>query len=499
MQYIIMGATVLILVINVLVGLGRGFSRGLLRLLTLLVALVGAFVLAGVLADRASVTLVDGVHEMAASDPQFAAFLEENDIVGDAVGALAHMLAAPILFLVAYIVLKLLTWVVYLILRVCFSVGKPKGVLLNLGGGLCMGLAAGLIGVLVFVTPVMGYTQLFSQTIEQADSLTQRAGDLGLEEYNEQYITPASTAPVASELYEGVGKHLFRSLSSAEWEGEKAYLEDEWFAVIGVADQAAVLVERPVAEYGETESAAIHNMAAGVGQSKMLSAISSGLFNGVSNAWLSNQPFLGVERPQSGDENMDIILNGFFRVFATTDPALIGGDLESFADLFDLMVKYEVFAQISSGEEGDLAAYLVTSGFFDEVKELLDTTPRLEPVAVAISDAGMRVLVRQLGDPANYAETCKELMDDISTTLKAVTDESGQVNTEALSNQLTTVFAEHDVNVDADTTDLIAKGVADEFTPEELTTLTVEEMTDRLIGRLGDVENIDTLIAENAA
>lgn len=496
MQYIILGVTVLIMLVNVLVGLRRGFSRGLLRLITLLISAVAAFVAARSLAATVAQRVVPALEKAVAADPDFAAFLQENPAIGQSAGALTQMLIAPLLFLLLYIVFKIITLVVFWIL--CIFVRKTKFFAFRWAWGAVFGALAGVIGVLVFVTPVMGYTQLFGSTITEAESLSGAMAEMELDEYNEKYIVPASAAPVASQIYNGVGSKVFRGLTTVKWNENEIELASEWAAVIEVVDNAAAFSKRPVAEYGTAESEAAHAMVKGVEDSHLLSSLAGGALNGISNAWLSGEAFMGIEKPQTGDESVDIILNGLLRVFSTTSPEIIGEDLENFADIFDLFIKYQVFSKIG-GDSDELVIHLSTSGFLAEARELLASSERMKPVVDAISDAGMRLLVRELGDPAKYLEEHKELLDDMSNVLKGAVNEAGEIDKTAMSSGLQSVLAEKQVDVPAEAVDIIAEGLADEFTVDELNTLTTDELTDRLITRFGDVENLDELLQEQPA
>lgn len=500
MQFIILGITVFILVVNVLVGMSRGLGRGLLRLGTLLVALVGAFFLAKLIAGSAAERIEPMLADILASNPDAAGFLAANPVVADSAIVLARMLVTPLIFLLCYVALKMITWVVYLILRAIFRVKKSKLVPFRWAGGAAAGFAAGLIGVLVFITPVLGYTTLVSRTVEEAESFSGVASSLSLNEYNEQYIKPASEAPVAKQLYSGIGAKMFQGLTTVNWDGADVTLETEWFAVIDVVDNASALGKRPVAEYGAAESAAVHNMAAGVDRSRLLSGIGGGAVNGIANSWLDGKDFMGVGKPATGDESVDVVMNGLLKVLATTDPQIIGEDLEMFADLFDLFIKYELFSKIDEGGSTDaLVTHLATSGFLEEARAMLKSNPRLEPVTTAISDVGMRMLVRHLGDPAKYLEEHGALMDSMSGVLKSAVKEDGSMDMPALTQNLNTVFAENNVSVPDSATDIIAQGLADEFTPEELKTLSVDEVTNRMILRFSSTENIGQYIGADSA
>lgn len=498
MQYIVLGATALILVLNVLVGMRRGFSRGLLRLITLVISAVAAFFSAKAAAASVAQRAVPALEQAVASDPDFAAFLQDNPVVGQSMGALTQMLIAPLLFLLFYILFKIVTLVLFWIL--CIFVKKTRFFAFRWVWGAAFGALAGVIGILVFVTPVMGYTQLLSNTITEAESLSASAAELELDAYNEKYITPASTAPVASQIYNGVGNKLFHGLTTVKWQENDIDLASEWAAVIEVADNAAAFSKRPVAEYGTAESEAAHAMAKGVEESQLLSSLSGGALNGISNAWLSGEAFMGIQKPNTGDESVDIILNGLLRVFSTTSPEIIGEDLEYFADIFDLFIKYQVFSKIGAeGGTDELVIHLSTSGFLTEARALLAANERMKPVVDAISDAGMRLLVRELGDPAKYLEEHKELIDNMSNVLKDAVDEEGQIDKAAVSDGLQSVLAEKQVEVPAEAVDIIAEGLADEFTADELTTLTTDELTDRLISRFGSVDNLDQILAAQPA
>jgi hypothetical protein len=498
LQYIILGVTVLIMALNVLVGLRRGFSRGLLRLITLLISAVAAFVCAKSLAASVAQSVVPALEQAVASDPDFAAFLQNNPVIGQSAGALTQMLVAPLLFLLLYIVFKIITLVVFWIL--CVFVKKTKFFAFRWVWGAAFGALAGLIGVLVFVTPVMGYTQLFGNTITEAESLNTAMAEMELDEYNEKYITPASAAPVASQIYNGIGSKVFSGLTTVKWNESEIELAKEWDAVIEVVDNAAAFSKRPVAEYGTAESEAAHAMAKGVEESQLLSSLAGGALNGISNAWLSGEAFMGIEKPQTGDESVDIILNGLLRVFSTTSPELVGEDLENFADIFDLFIKYQIFSKIGAeGGTDQLVTHLSTSGFLAEARAMLASSERMKPVVDAISDAGMRLLIRELGDPAKYLEEHKELLDNMSNVLKDAVNEEGQIDKAAVSDGLQSVLAEKQVEVPAEAVDIIAEGLADEFTADELNTLTVDELTDRLISRFGNVENLDAVLAAQPA
>ena len=492
MQYIILAITALILIVNTLSGMRKRLSRALLRFATLLVAVVAAFFLAKAFSPVLAERFLPVLEQFFTSGSE--SLLQSNPDLALALSALAQMMVTPLLFVLCYIVMKLLTFVAYIFLKI--FVKKTRTPLIGRLGGAACGFLCGLVGVLVFITPTLGYTDLLSRTVDETAALAETSAafqELKLTDYNEKYIKPAANTPVAGALYRGIGSKLFSGLTTVDCEGKTAKLETEWFAVLHVAENASKLISTPAAQYGETESAAAHAMAQGVDESILLSSVSGGAFSGVSGAWLQNESFAGIAKPQMGDESVDIILNGFLRVFSTTNKDLIGKDLDFFADVFDLLIKHGVFAKIGSGSTDDLVVHLATSGFLGDARQLLIETPRMQPVVDSISDAGMRLLVRELGDPAQYLQQHGELMNNISNALKNCSTD-GRIDVSKATDEINQALAAKSISVPAEATEIIATGLADEFTAEELATLSTAEITDRVVARLGSVENISALI-----
>ena len=75
-------------------------------------------------------------------------------------------------------------------------------------------------------------------------------------------------------------------------------------------------------------------------------------------------------------------------------------------------------------------------------------------------------------------------------------DAEGNINTEVLTDRMNTALAEHDITVPEEATQIIADALAEEFTGEELTSLTIADITDRLIEHLSDLPDLDQLIGD---
>ena len=489
MGAILIIVSLVILLSNVLFGALRGTGRSTLRLGTLVVAVFLAFFLATGLASAMSGLLAPVLEDLLSSNETLAEFVQTNPEMPALIRALSEMLVAPILFLICYMLLKLLTFILYFILRKVLRIkgARKAGSFL---GGAGVGLVIGLIGLVVFATPVVGYADFADRTVTALadDGENTAVGELA--EYDQDYIKPMAQTPVARLAYVVVGDTLFDSLTTTEWNGADTSLETEWFAIVNIVGDAEVLTEKPIAEYGPQESEAIHTMIAHIGESRIVTYLGGNTLSGMAQAFLDGRPFFGIEAPAMEDANAQLILNGLLRVFATTTPELFESDLELFADLFDLLIKHRILAAFTEGEGGDadFVERMVFSGFLDEVNALIRSSERMRPVSVAIGDVGMNILIDQLGLPEEYRENHAQLMDDMSVALQEAVSDDGMISVEKLQAGLNEAFADSGVEITESTAEVIANGLSEEFTPDELKDLTVDQITDRLIERFGSVE-----------
>lgn len=486
MQVLVLLVVLFIVLLNALFGLIRGLNRSAVRFGTLVIAAVGAFFLARWLGGVVGAKALTAFETALLSNPEFAATLQNAPEVKEAVVAVVHMLVAPILFLALYAILKLITLILYRVLLGCFMIEGPKNRIICRLGGVLMGILSGVIGAVVFLTPVLGYTETVSHALsvigegstdEEEDSMA------SLYSYNEEFLATAADGPLVCVLYDTAGARLFGSLTTVTWNEQEVKLENEMDAILSVGTGISSLSKTPIHEYGAAEQAALSRMSKAVGESPMLSAFATGTLRAAAQSWLEGKTFINTERPASGD-NGDVILNAFLEVFSTETTETFSKDLDSFSELFGLLVKHDMFALLAEdAEEGAFVDKLATSDFMDEADALLARNDRMTPVSESFHDVGMRLLVRELGLPADYAEDHPELMDQMATHLREAVEDHA-VNEDALAADLKVLMQNEQISITDSAVELIAGGFADLFTVEELETLTNEQITARMTDRL---------------
>ena len=103
----------LILLYNVFVAFCRGTRKTVIRLTTVAIAAVGAFFVARIGAEQFVQLMLTMLQDALPSEPAMADLLASDGSAGAAVVVMVQMLSAPLLFLSAYILLKLILIIPY--------------------------------------------------------------------------------------------------------------------------------------------------------------------------------------------------------------------------------------------------------------------------------------------------------------------------------------------------------------------------------------------------
>lgn len=497
MSFILPAVCLLIIAADLLFAFGRGFTKTLIRLATVVLSAALSFFIAPAVAGKIGPKVMEALRNL----PEAASFLsyfEEHAEAADAMTLFCRMLVAPALFLALYLIFKLVTLAVYAILSALFGkTGGKHRLLALLPGALCA-----VIGVSVFLVPVMGYLTVSDRVMTISERLATEtkgagggagstgggaastggeAGSTGGGEApafdaakaREKYLSPMLHAPVVSGLYEKAGAKLFIRLSGGKIGGEQTDLLREIGALSDVLSDFSVLRNKQMTAYGETEAAAVSATVTHLSASPMLKTTLAGFLSGAAKNWQAGEAFLGMQKPSMG-ANGDIVLSGFLTVFETTDSEKLPGDLTSFSNIFNLMVEYRVFERLGEDSgEGNFLLELEASGFLSELEKELDANPRMQPVKDAIYKAATRALIEQLGVNENFKEACAPVLADLTTALRATPrTEKGGFEREALKENISAALAKNEITLSDTLTDLVGQGVDGFFAGREVTDLT---------------------------
>ena len=476
MQMLMTLAVVAILAFGVFWGFIRKMHRTLFRFFFLLIAMGLAFLLAKLFSPVVSGYVFETLKSMGGEEIGDLMAHEETAAL---IEALCRIIAAPFLFLAFYMILKPITWIPYKIFAILFGVRGPR--FLGRLSGAAAGLLCGLVGLVVFVTPVFGYMTLVDDVMERV---------MDEEEMSEKLapILEMTETPVAKQVYSLLGEPLFNALTSTTLDDEKITLRDEVESVIVVVEDATVLLDKSPEEYGKPETDALKKLSSDVGHSHIVSTLLSSFLSEAADSWLKGEEAFGVPKPDMG-KDMEGIMDAFLGVFVTSNSQNIESDLNTFASVFELFIEHDMLVMLSDeGETVDFVEKLVSDGVVADIYQVLDVNPRMKPVKTSIIDTGMRVMLDHLGVSEELQENHGEMMEDIVQTVQSVVKEDGTLDKEALATGVQDIMQKNDFEISEEVAQIVADGIADVYTTEELEDLTVPELVDKLVDRFADAE-----------
>lgn len=466
-QLIMLIAVVAILGFGVFWGFLRKLRRTLLRFVTLLLSLGGAFLFVKIMGKNVGRYIISLLQPVLGES--VATLLGQPEMVA-VVDALCEMLAAPILFLLVYLVLKIVTWILYKLFAVIFGVKGPK--ICGRLTGAFAGLLCGIVGLVVFVTPVFGYMTLADGVLDQLAAQEEQQQPSALEQMLE--------APVAKQSYQLVGRHMFQLLTTVDFEEEKINLQQEVNAVIAILEDAKVMTGTSFEQYSEKEAQAMKQLATDAGSSKIVSTVVASFLSDAAESWLNGEQALGMEKPNMG-EDVQGVTDAFLTVFSDVTPTTLAQDLGTFADAFGVLVEFDLFNE--GLDNVDFVNKLVSEGVVNKLYAVLDANPRMAPVKAAIHDTGVRVMMEHLGSPEELRTNHSAMLEDMADTLKGTTTSEGEIDQAALSAGIHEVMNGYEVPVSEEASQLIAEAIVETLTPEEILTLTPEQIADKMAER----------------
>lgn len=416
------------------------------------------------------------------------------NVLSESASVIIRTAIAPLVFVVLFLLILLIVSIVKKFVRVKKAIPDAPGVMARFCG-LAVGMICGVLFILAFLAPLFGTLHTLDAVLNvgktEQTEVVEEAEEKG-KGARFSAVVALTDAPVARHIYGVGGETLYTYLTTAKWNGDRVVLRDEAVAITTALDQISALSAKPVSEYGEEEVAALRSVASSVDDSVLMSHILSGVISQAADAWSRGEEHLGISFPGM-EGHYGRILKAFFSVFATTDADTVGADLGSFADVFDVLVRNEMFALLddeASGED-NFADKLTGGDMVGELYTVLDQNARMHPVKVAIADVGMNVMLGQLGGSAgDLREEHGALMNDMAGALKtSVAGQSGTIDKDLLRADVATAITNNAVDVTDSVADLVVDALVDEFTAEELAALSEDEIVDRMVIRFEGVEN----------
>ena len=318
---------VIILAVSILKDIfGRSILRSAVALGLLVLSIPIAVLLTRGTIDRLASTVL---HMFDLSN--YGNLTEAIPSLEEGVVALVHMIAAPeiyrIIFILLFVVLAIVAWIV------CRTIEKKKPELgkKHKGIGAALGALSGIIVIVAVMAPTAGYASAAPEVVhilgeyeqiqhEGAEDLSDAA--LALENTADK----ASRTPLLAVVRALGGELIFDSLTTTSIDGEETNLRREFHGLNLLGEDIAVLTAVPIAEYDEKEYDTLKGVSEAFDNSALLRVLGAETVSSLCRAWLKGESFLMIGRPEM-DDATGVALDAAMIVLKNTTKDTIARDV----------------------------------------------------------------------------------------------------------------------------------------------------------------------------
>lgn len=474
---IVIAAFLLFLLISVVWALLRGVTKARIRFIGILLCAAGAF---GI--TMAAKNNLGKVYQQ--YEPQIQAYLTENnmkdvwDFIGNAeniretVLSLSGALLAPIIFVALFIVLRIVTWILYFIITLIFRKkirSHEEHRRFRLLRAMAYGIAQFAVVMFVFVTPVFVYMQFATVLVDAASSAIP---EQARETVNEENVQKVNQSPAFTVYAKVGGAKVSKELTKVKIQGETTYLADEIKSMSSlVADFSKLQNAGDIENWGTEQAEAIKSIAGSLADSKIIASLIGDVLKESTDKWLAGEPFMGTAKPSVGeyfDPAFQVLLQDFNR--DSQSLTAISEDMKTIGDLVYILVRDGVIAKL---EDTNGMASLLSNG--STIKDMIDTlnaNENLKNVVSELTKFGLRAIGNMIKLPevelSNYEQFFDQVTDKLNEVMEGINFDD-EASVQAAIDELTPKIQEQldqaNVNValNDDIVDLYSDIIIQEF------------------------------------
>ena len=461
-------------IIGALFGLLRGFKRSIVTVIGTATAALLAFLLAKPITGWIANFVFEkvGIKNLI---PMYNDLVEVSPALGEFISVLPVAIVAPIVFLVLFVILKLIVKIPCGIISLSMGSKSDRRVL-----GMPIGAGQGIISALVIVFVITGFISTADNlttaikndksTITQDLRSTVDDFDDVIEATKKDPVVKilCRKAPAKSELTTSVN-FVYSGLTTFKLNNQKANLNEELVGVINTLTCITPIASNTdVTKWSDTEIAALQKFADKMNQSVLLKNVGTDFVSGACTKWSNNEKFMGMERPKA-DAMIDPIISALFGSFKNTTVNTIHDDLTTVIELFKTFNRHNVFSSLTGNGDSSNMMSALSGDLVKEVLEVLNSNPHghFNALVGEVTNLGLRLLAQTLNLPENNNEIYTNLTDDIAEKLTdVVADGITEEEITQLANDTKSILAENGIDVSEEAVQVVTDGIVEKFANE---------------------------------
>lgn len=412
---------------------------------------------------------------------QVTDLVNSSDLLLEFIVGLPMALISPLIFVILYLVFRLITGIIYLFILIfagrAIKKSKKKEIPYATARSIAWSTVSSVLALLVILIPVAFYGGLAEDIVDvvaSVDAIDAETQDT-IEMVSEDYLKPI-TDGTAIQLFRALGGDmLIDEMTSFTIEGEVVYLKDELDTIVDLVDNIMPLVkEGAPGSYGEAEADSLVAAINSLTGSKCLTVIAS------------EAVYFLTDDMVNGKADMPMADNEMFGGLVSKTLTIVHGDAKD-TDKFsaDLKTVGKMASELIKG--GVLANMDNTDALMDELADgttvqnvilVLGQNSNMKCLIPEVTNIGIKAIANAVEVKEDEEAVYNELMETIAADLNGVKDLDDVNMVRQLSLRLTDAFDKAGIVVDKQVMHLYSvamiQGIINEAGEEEITAVEVE-------------------------
>lgn len=440
-------------------GLFRGFQRQILHIASTVLWVGGAFY---------ATDFVFNNYLKGATTATVADFFLEYGIATDVVNELiatvgefewimnltVDILLIPVAFVVCWILMWLVSRILYKILCAVLGLNKCKACIFRSIFGAALGALEGFLFAAFLFLPIVGLSTIATESVAPIRDKNTEGQYTEIIEFYDDYVSPVADHEILRFVAENGGQDILDSTAIIKFEGKNINLYDESSTIITMCLEATALNGVDFAAPSQANQDLLRSLVDDIGESRFISYLVSKIFSGAGMILDGGFSFFEVPAP------FDTVVYSIIDIFATSDADNIHGDLVTILDVYFLLSDSGAIESYGTeGAEEEMKEALVER---DEngktlVSKVVDILSKNERTSKLIDTLTEMTLVLMAGELGGEDFNAQEAYDNIKTGLNNVLEikpdayETQEEYEAARDEEINNTLAEHNIVLDAET------------------------------------------------
>ena len=415
-------------------GLGLGFVRSAVSLATLLISALGAIGLSVWLSDTPAQMFAE---ILLVAIPSLETLGESFAHLQDILTALMDTLLTPILFVCIFPILRwILQGILSIFFRTCWKYSpddpryagtkaRPNALVMpnyepadapwhrrhdRLLGGI-MGGISGFLAALLLLSPVLGTLSTTATLLDSLKSMNANMEKAGVSSEALDSVEVYVYDGAATVLSAAGGDLIFDAVSVSTLNGHTVSLRREVKSCMDIGNDFmdAIKAIRNPKGLTDEKKQSIRSLGDSLNESEITRLLAADFLNGAAAAWLENDRYLGIPRPEFG-EVLDPVLDGALQVCLVSTPDCAGRDITTFLNIYLIAVESGL---TNDPDKDQLLAALDEGGVLDLIYAELRKNPCMAHLSDELGNTALRIMASAI----DWADFSTEIYDDLMGSL----------------------------------------------------------------------------------